>query len=106
MAPRLDPDHVKIMKQTLLQRLPQCVFTEDDVAAVVQATGLMSQQVLVYAKNLRARLATAEERHKELEREEDAELIKVCLLLFAQCVRAFFTYRARITPCQGVTRHI
>ena len=87
MAPRLDPDHVKIMKQTLLQRLPQCVFTEDDVAAVVQATGLMSQQVLKYADNLRARNAAEEERRKELERDEDAEVITVQTLFQAFYVR-------------------
>ena len=45
----------KTLKQTLLQRAPECKFTAADVAAVVASTGLSEEQVREWAYNFRRR---------------------------------------------------
>ena len=74
MQRRFLPEHTRLLKQALLPRAPLCLFTEDDVVALCQQTGLHVAQVRKWAANFRAG-TKPEERLAELQREinEDSD---------------------------------
>ena len=60
MAPRFSEENITVLKKTMLQRAPECVFTDEDLAVMQQATGLSEVQMKVWAENFYYRVPPAE----------------------------------------------
>ena len=73
--PRFDDSFVPLLKSTLLQRMPDCLFTSEDVDMITRETGLSASQIQRWAKNIRYRHVTLEERDDYLSKDTDE---KVC----------------------------
>jgi len=65
--PRFDEEAVKVLKQQMVKRLPECYFTQEDVEEMVNKTGLNSAQVLQWAENVRYRIPVQTERESALQ---------------------------------------
>ena len=55
MPPRFRDESIIVMNRALLQRVPECIYTPDDIAELQQSEGLDAAQIIIYAKNFRAR---------------------------------------------------
>jgi hypothetical protein len=55
MPPHFEDCHVTTMKHTMLPRMPECRFTEDDYTRLTASTKLSRAQIEVWATNLRYR---------------------------------------------------
>jgi hypothetical protein len=44
------------MNQVLLRRVPDCIYTAEDIAELKQSEGLDDAQIIIFAKNFRARV--------------------------------------------------
>ena len=53
------PEHIQLLKQTMIPRAPACIFTDDDIAILGARTGLDAAQVRKWAVNLRLRVEEA-----------------------------------------------
>ena len=76
--PRFQEAYVRLLKHTMLQRLPKCEFTKEDVALITSDTGLEEAQILQWAANFRSRYSSLEERERFLRYTAD----KVLHMLF------------------------
>ncbi len=56
MMPRLSPKAVRVIKGVMVQRLPDCYFTAEDVDCICGSTGLEPAQISTWAENLRKRV--------------------------------------------------
>jgi len=54
--PRFQDSHVKSLVRVMLQRVPECSFTAEDVQLIEKETGLNKAQVLVWGHNVRTRV--------------------------------------------------
>ena len=72
-------DITKTLKQTLLQRAPECKFTAADVAAVVASTGLEAEQIIKWAANFRARTPWAMRAAHLGQDKPEAKVMYVCV---------------------------
>ena len=73
--PRFQEAYVRLLKHTMLQRLPKCEFTKEDVALITSDTGLEEAQILQWATNLRARYSSLDECERFLRDTADKVLI-------------------------------
>ncbi len=54
--PRFQQEHVASLVRAMQPRVPECVFTQEDVQQVEKETGLNKTQVLEWAHHLRCRV--------------------------------------------------
>jgi len=73
--PRFQEAYVRLLKHIMLQRLPNCEFTKEDVLLIASDTGLEEVQILQWATNIRARYSSIEERERFLRDTADKVLI-------------------------------
>ena len=53
--PRFQDEHVTALKRVMLKRVPECLFTPEDVKQIADETGLNHAQIDHWAENLRWR---------------------------------------------------
>ena len=82
--PRFQEAYVRLLKHTMLQRLPKCEFTKEDVALITSDTGLEEAQILQWATNLRARYSSQEELNIFL-RDDTADKVMNWLIFQVVC---------------------
>ena len=68
--PSFKEDAVKVLKQQMMARLPECYFTQDDVNEIMEKTGLNAAQILQWAEHLRLRIPKQSEREQTLRGDE------------------------------------
>jgi hypothetical protein len=56
MPPRFREESIVVMNQVLLRRVPDCIYTAEDIAELKQSEGLDDAQIIIFAKNFRARM--------------------------------------------------
>ena len=71
--PRFEDAHIACLRRTMATRLPDCLFTREDVQAIVADTGLGEAQIDQWAKHFRARYEP-EQREEFLRSEKDSEV--------------------------------
>ena len=64
--PRFQEAYVRLLKQTMLQRLPNCEFTKEDISLIASDTELDEVQIVMWATNFRARFTSLEDRERFL----------------------------------------
>jgi hypothetical protein len=72
--PRFDDSFVPLLKSAMLQRMPECLLSQDDVDVITRETGLSASQIQRWAKNIRYYYTSFEEREKYLSKDDK----KVC----------------------------
>ena len=55
MPPRFRDESIIVMNQTLLLRVPECIYTPEDIAELQHSEGLDTAQIIIFAQNFRAR---------------------------------------------------
>jgi hypothetical protein len=55
MPPRFRDESIVVMNQVLLRRVPDCIYTAEDIAELQQSEGLDDAQIIIFAQNFRAR---------------------------------------------------
>ena len=55
MPPRFRDESIIVMNRTLLRRVPDCIYTAEDIADLQQSEGLDTAQIIIFAQNFRAR---------------------------------------------------
>ena len=55
MPPRFRDESIVVMNQVLLRRVPDCIYTAEDIAELKRSEGLDDAQIIIYAQNFRAR---------------------------------------------------
>ena len=63
--PRIENAHVAFIKRTLLPRLPECLFTKEDIQLIAHETSLEEGQIQQWGRNFSQRFAP-EDREKAL----------------------------------------
>ena len=58
--PRFLEPHAYCLKKTMLKRVPECVFTSDDVEAITRETNLSPAQIKSWEDHLRFRIPAME----------------------------------------------
>jgi len=76
--PRFADVYIVVIKQTMLPRAPDCLFTEEDVFFIVSQTGLDEAQIQQWAWNFRFRFPP-EERAKILSESRPEQVLSVDL---------------------------
>jgi len=71
--PRFQDEHVSTLKRVMLKRVPECLFTPEDVDLIAEETGLNSAQIMEWAKNFRFRFSL-EERENNLKEQKKMEV--------------------------------
>ena len=54
--PRFQEEHTASLVRAMQPRVPECVFTQEDVQQVERETGLNRTQIMIWAENLRHRV--------------------------------------------------
>ena len=62
---RFENAHIAFIKRTMLPRVPDCLFTTDDIESIANETKLDDDQIQQWGKNFRARFGP-DEREKVL----------------------------------------
>jgi hypothetical protein len=75
MPPRFLNEHVIPLKQRLLLRVPECLFTAEDVEQLQKDTGLEAPQIKKYADNVRSRVLPEKRQTFLSEPEQDVEKV-------------------------------
>jgi hypothetical protein len=57
---RMQEEHVAIIKEKLLKRLPDCKLTPDDVKEIAEKTGVIGAMILKWANHFRSHHAVAD----------------------------------------------
>jgi hypothetical protein len=68
--PRFDEEAVKVLKQQMVKRLPECYFTQADIDELMTETGLNAAQIMQWSDNLRFRIPVQTEREATLRDDE------------------------------------
>ena len=71
--PRFQDEHVAALKTVMLKRVPECLFTAEDVEQLVKETGLNYAQINEWAKNFRFRVEV-DQREKHLKNQEEMKV--------------------------------
>lgn len=58
--PRFDDSHINVIRRVLLPRIPECLFTAEDIERITSETGLDVAQILQWGKNFRLRYPPAD----------------------------------------------
>ena len=83
--PHFDDHHVAFIKKTLLPRVPECLFTQEDIDHIVCETSLDDDQIQQWAKHFRASFP-AQDREKALQTLKIDQVF--CIQFF--CIQFFF----------------
>ena len=75
--PRFQEAYVRLLKQTMLQRLPNCEFTKEDVSSIASDTELDEVQIVLWATNFRARFTSLDDREKFLRNTAEKVLLEL-----------------------------
>jgi len=73
--PRFQDEHVAALKRAMLKRVPECLFTPEDVEQITEETGLNHAQIQCWGENLRYRLK-AEDREGFLRSDGSSEKVR------------------------------
>ena len=73
--PRFNEEAVKVLKQQMVKRLPECFFTQADVEEITEQTGLDAAQVVQWAEHFRYRIPTQTERESALREDESSNKV-------------------------------
>lgn len=73
--PRFNDSFLAPLKATMLHRLPECVFTADDIIAL-SWKGLITPQIQTWEDNFRRRYVTTEQREAFLRAEKTDEKVR------------------------------
>jgi len=71
--PRFQDEHVAALKRVMLKRVPECLFTPEDVEQIEGETGLNHAQILEWAHHFRFRVAE-DDREKNLKGQEEMKV--------------------------------
>jgi len=58
--PRFQDAHVLLLRSTIKLRLPECLFTEEDIESIISDTGLDAAQIQQWGRNYRLRVPVEE----------------------------------------------
>jgi len=75
--PRFQEAYVRLLKHTMLQRLPNCEFTKEDVSSIASDTELDEVQIVLWATNFRARFTSLDDREKFLRNTAEKVLLEL-----------------------------
>jgi len=70
--PRFDEEAVKVLKQKMIKRLPECYFTQVDIDELMTETGLNAAQIMQWSDNLRFRIPVQTDREATLHGDESS----------------------------------
>ena len=76
--------YVRLLKHTMLPRLPKYEFTKADVTLIASDTGLKETQILMWATNLRSRFSSLEERERFIRDTADKVLHMLIKYLYSE----------------------
>ena len=71
--PRFQDEHVAALKAVMLKRVPECLFTAEDVEQLIKETGLNHAQILEWARHFRFRVE-ADQREIYLKNQEEMKV--------------------------------
>jgi hypothetical protein len=59
--PRFSNENIAVLKETMIKRMPECIFTQVDYEHITRDTGLESAQIEFWEENIRRRNSSVEE---------------------------------------------
>jgi hypothetical protein len=87
--PRFADVYIVVIKQTMLPRAPDCLFTVEDVFFIVSQTGLDEAQIQQWAKHFRSRVLL-DDREKVLRESRPEQVLSYIFRLFSACFVLFW----------------
>ena len=73
--PRFNEEAVKVLKQQMIKRLPECFFTQEDIKEIQEKTELNAAQIGQWADNFRFRISDITKRESTLRDNESADKV-------------------------------